>query len=604
MSQSTKPTKVPPTARFILLAKNNEEYRLVSKLDNCTTSTCTKCRLPVIMSIFIFSIFSFFHCTLFCLTTCNLQYSEALTTIQSFRQQQLLHRRVSKKHIHSTSRELQLSAASSDNNSDGSKRRRPTPKPILSKDWPQKFPAKEHCSKCGLCESTFVQHVKDSCAFLDEGMGRIESLEKQVHGRSRLRTNVNSDLTEKEQREEIFGVLHQDYPVLLAKGTQSNAQWTGLVTSIAVSMLEERLVDAVVCIASKSIDDDQDDDYTDERRANLMPRMEPQPIVARTPQEILRGRGVKPSLAPSLRVLDEIKQDPSIKRLLFCGVGCAVQAFRSPKVQEDLGLEDVFVLGTNCVDNSPSPRASQNFISEGLKVEEKDLGTVTAYEFMQDFQVHVKRDDNAGDVRYDKIPYFSLPGKVAKSSIAESCLACFDYTNALADVVVGYMGAPLDDGSGSGKDKPMDQALQTLTVRNEKGREMVEVALGKGRVNLFGEAPGTGNWEEFAVQTVASDGIVAEMVGGKPKEEGMPRFLGGIVAKILTGMGPKGMNFASYSIDYHILRNYLHIIDVWGEEKAGSFLPQYSKDIVEGYLNRSKEFRDLKESVVLQGAKK
>jgi hypothetical protein len=40
------------------------------------------------------------------------------------------------------------------------------PKPIDPSGWPEKFPAKEHCSKCGLCETTFVSHVTDACAFL------------------------------------------------------------------------------------------------------------------------------------------------------------------------------------------------------------------------------------------------------------------------------------------------------------------------------------------------------------------------------------------------------------------------------------------------------
>jgi hypothetical protein len=38
-----------------------------------------------------------------------------------------------------------------------------------------------------------------------------------------------------------------------------------------------------------------------------------------------------------------------VKRLLFIGVGCQVQALRS--VEKYLGLEKLYVLGTNCVDN-------------------------------------------------------------------------------------------------------------------------------------------------------------------------------------------------------------------------------------------------------------
>lgn len=199
-------------------------------------------------------------------------------------------------------------------------------KPIPSEGWPDKFPAKEHCSRCGLCETSFVSQVKEACAFLEEGMGRMEAMETRVHGRGRDLTSmvwsssddrgngsgnkeINSNTEKNGVAEEArFGVLHQ--PVLLAQGVNTpNAQWTGCVTGIALSMLESGKVDAVVCIAKQ-----EGGGWSSS-----------EPILARTKEDVLKGRGVKPALAPSLRVLDEIKNDPSITRLLFCGVGCAVQ---------------------------------------------------------------------------------------------------------------------------------------------------------------------------------------------------------------------------------------------------------------------------------------
>ena len=186
--------------------------------------------------------------------------------------------------------------------------------PIDSAGWPYKFPAKEHCSKCGLCETSFVSYVKEACAFLDEGMSRMDDMERQVHGRSRDRNSLvwsSADPFHKINgiaEEARFGVLHQ--PIMLAQGINiSDAQWTGCVTGIALSMLEAGMVDAVVCIANE-----EHDKWSS-----------PKPIIAKTPEDVLRGRGVKPALAPSLKVLDEIRTDKSIRKLLFCGVGCAVQ---------------------------------------------------------------------------------------------------------------------------------------------------------------------------------------------------------------------------------------------------------------------------------------
>ena len=59
-----------------------------------------------------------------------------------------------------------------------------------------------------------------------------------------------------------------------------------------------------------------------------------------------------------------VRADPAVRRLLFCGVGCAVQALRS--VEADLDLDELYVLGTNCADNSPTPEAARNFLRDGF----------------------------------------------------------------------------------------------------------------------------------------------------------------------------------------------------------------------------------------------
>ena len=189
-----------------------------------------------------------------------------------------------------------------------------TATPLDPSGWPDRFPAKEHCSKCGLCETSFVSKVTEACAFLDVGMARMDDMETKIHGRQRHHdmvlswSSTNSQSTDTATADEArFGVLHS--PILLAKGTIQNAQWTGCVTSIALAVLESGMVDAVVCIANE-------DGGT---------WSSPAPILAKTVEDVLKGRGVKPALAPSLRVLDKIKADSTIRKLLFCGVGCAVQ---------------------------------------------------------------------------------------------------------------------------------------------------------------------------------------------------------------------------------------------------------------------------------------
>jgi len=157
--------------------------------------------------------------------------------------------------------------------------------------WPSAYPAKEHCSNCGLCASSVgVRHVKEACAFLGEGMSRAEALEPSVHGRGRQYDG--SDLSEAH-----FGVHER---IVLARGNLQGAQWTGVATGVALAMLDAGEVDAVVVAAS-----------ADESSGFGAPK----PLLCRTADEVLRGRRVKPSLCPSLSILDEVEADASIRRL-------------------------------------------------------------------------------------------------------------------------------------------------------------------------------------------------------------------------------------------------------------------------------------------------
>lgn len=127
-------------------------------------------------------------------------------------------------------------------------------------------------------------------------MSRIEVLEPAVHGRGR-----------KEGLDEVYFGVHEK--LLYAKKTKpvEGAQWTGIVTTIAVEMLKSKMVEAVVCVQSDPED-----------------RLAPRPVLARTPGEVFAAKGVKPTLSPNLDTL-ALVEAAGVKRLLFCGVGCQVQ---------------------------------------------------------------------------------------------------------------------------------------------------------------------------------------------------------------------------------------------------------------------------------------
>ncbi|XP_020410804.1 7-hydroxymethyl chlorophyll a reductase, chloroplastic-like [Prunus persica] len=90
---------------------------------------------------------------------------------------------------------LSIVSSSSSSSSSSSKDGKPNSKSVkLREDWRQRsrpippggtYPAKDHCSRCGLCDTYYIAHFKEACAFLGDGMSKIEGLEPVVHGRGR-----------------------------------------------------------------------------------------------------------------------------------------------------------------------------------------------------------------------------------------------------------------------------------------------------------------------------------------------------------------------------------------------------------------------------------
>mgnify|MGYP002045567908 FL=1 len=392
--------------------------------------------------------------------------------------------------------------------------------------------------------------MKDACAFLGPGMSRIEKLEEKVHGKRRntetdeLRLGVllNSDTKD--------NTNNSSQSIFYAKKKQpmEKAQWTGIVTSVALEMLRTKTVDCVVAAGSGEAD-----------------ARNPEPKLCFTEEDILACRGVKPSLSPNLKVFAEIETNPEIKNVLYIGVGCSVVALR--EVEQYLGLDNLYVLGTNCADNGRTD-GFYKFVNNATDKPDE----VLHYEFMPDYKVHLKMRDGS----YEKIPYFSLPAKELSSGvIAESCKSCFDYVNGLADLVVGHMGVDYDESI------PMNLHPQYVTVRNERGQKMIDLIKNDLQIT---PSTSRGDRKPFVLQTVISDD---EAYLGRGPEKGAPRFVGNLIAWVLNKVGPKGKEFGMYSLDYHTIRNYLYVNRIYGKERAKEHIPSYAMKIVEEYEGKN-----------------
>ncbi len=374
-------------------------------------------------------------------------------------------------------------------------------------------PAKELCSECGLCDTYYIHYVKEACAFINQ---QIAELETQAHGRSRNLDNED---------DWYFGV-NQEMMAARKQQPIEGAQWTGIVSTIACEMLERNLVEGVVCVQNTKED-----------------RFQPMPIIATTRDEVLAAKVNKPTLSPNLSVLEQIEHS-GMKRLLVIGVGCQIQALRA--VEKELGLEKLYVLGTPCVDN-----VSREGLQKFLATTSKSPDTVVHYEFMQDFRIHFKHQDGS----IEKVPFFGLKTNKLKDVFAPSCMSCFDYVNSLADLVVGYMGAPF--------------GWQWIVVRNHTGAEMLDLVR-----------------EQLVTQPVMAKGnrkqAVQQSIPAYDKGVTLPMWAAKMMGVVIEQIGPKGLEYARFSIDSHFTRNYLYLKRNH-PDKLASHVPQYAKNIVGQY---------------------
>ncbi|MEN9228437.1 MAG: Coenzyme F420 hydrogenase/dehydrogenase, beta subunit C-terminal domain [Gloeomargarita sp. GMQP_bins_120] len=374
-------------------------------------------------------------------------------------------------------------------------------------------PAKELCSECGLCDTSYIHYVKSACAFLQQQFDRLET---QTHGRCRHVDDMD---------ECYFGV----YRLMVAarkKQPIAGAQWTGIVTTIGMRMLQQNWVEAVVCVQNTPED-----------------RFQPKPVLARTPAEVLAARVNKPTLSPNLNLLDAIERS-GIRRLLVIGVGCQIQALRA--VEKQLGLKKLYVLGTPCVDN-----VTRAGLQKFLETTSRSPHTVVHYEFMQDYHVHFQHADGS----VEKVPFFGLKTRELKDIFAPSCLSCFDYVNGLADLVVGYMGAPF--------------GWQWLVVRNARGQEMLDLVK-----------------DELELQPVTSQGrrqeAVQQSIAAYDQGVTLPMWAARLMGVVIEKLGPKGLEYARFSIDSHFTRNYLYVRRHY-PQKLVRHVPEFAKKIVSQY---------------------
>jgi len=392
----------------------------------------------------------------------------------------------------------------------------------------------ELCSSCGLCsiQAWPVTESVSSCVFTNGWLGERE---KKLFGRERSLDNPV---------EMRFGITLERFTAQL-KNPLPGSQWSGIITRMAMRACEEQLVEGVISLQ-----------HTPGHHFFS------QPVLAWSLDDIYATRGNKPVLSPVLSCLESAYR-LGMKKVMVIGAACHLHTMRNFQEQHEYlrGME-ILTIGIPCVDNVA--RSKWPWI---LKRMSKSPDTACHMEFMQDFRIHIRHLDGS----VEKVPFFSLPEELSDPSIfPPACMSCFDYLNSLADITVGYIGAKL---------LPR-QKRQWILVRTETGQRLLKLI--EEELERF---PESGKWEcrSFVQNTTKR---IIESMKETHKEYSpnsrIPLWLGNLLAGALGMIGPKGVGFAHYSVDFHLIRHYYYV-KFRHPEKLEKLVPRHVRVILAEY---------------------
>ena len=352
------------------------------------------------------------------------------------------------------------------------------------------------CTDCGVSRMEDPKACGRACQFIQPD---YPGLEEKVHGRARDAARPD---------ELHFGPFKRMVRAKL-NAPRKGAQWTGITTRLAEVLLERGAVDVVLTVAPDPED-----------------RWKPVPVMVTRADGMSKVRGMRMGYAPLLALLEPVRER-GYKRVAVIGIPCQVYALRA--LEDELGLDKLYVIGTPCSDNTTTER-----FHEFLALLSDQPDTISYLEFRADYQVELRFDDGATKT----IPFLKLPiSKLPPDFFPLTCRTCVDYTNVLADITVGYMG-----GEGD----------QWLLVRNETGEELVSLLGDEATLS----EPGSKGKRKASVAGFITN--TERAAGGLPLR-GMPDWVRPLVAWLMPKIGPRGLEFARARVEMKASETVLHL---------------------------------------------
>ena len=367
-------------------------------------------------------------------------------------------------------------------------------------------PARKLCTDCGLSRTNDPKRCGQACQFIQPD---YPGLEQRVHGRERQQATPDQAV----QPDELFFGPYQQILSARLDPPSTGAQWTGITTRLAEVLLERGLVDAVIAMAA----DPQD-------------RWRPRPVLVTRAKDMAQCRGMRMGYAPLLSLVEPALAQGH-KRLAVIGIPCQIYALRAiqPQLEREQGLEQLYVIGTPCSDNTTTENFHQflGLISD----RPQDISYV---EFRADYKVEVRTDQGSKRL----IPFLNLPlSTLPPDFFPLTCRTCVDYTNVLSDITVGYMG-------GHGQ--------QWVLVRNGRGQAVLDGI----QDQLVTSAPISRGKREGPVRGFMAN--TERAAGGLPLRR-MPVWIKPLVNWLMPRVGPRGLEFARARVEMKAIEAILHL---------------------------------------------
>lgn len=236
-------------------------------------------------------------------------------------------------------------------------------------------------------------------------------------------------------------VLGPHQEIITAKAADnkvlSKAQDGGIVSAILIYALEENIIDGTI-VAGPG-----DEPW------------KPEPLVATTKKEILKGAGTKYTMCPNLSVIKEATCEYGLEKIGTVGTPCQVMGLRKMQTYP-LGVRNVvdkiaLSIGIYCMENFPY-ESLKTFINDKVGVTPSQVTKMN----ITKGKLFITHTGGEG----------KIPLKETHGYEQAGCNYCMDYVAELSDLSCGSVGA-----------KP---GWSTIIKRTDKGASLIDKAIKEG----------------------------------------------------------------------------------------------------------------------------